>query len=157
MRLRDLLTLIITKLNPKNDMKYATFIASFKLILKKNKKILVLTESYTGCLDFPGGRIENKEANLPFEDLFKREIKEELGENVKYKILGPAMQYRRYNKLRKMLVLITAYEAEYLSGEIKLSREHDKYEWVDPKKYNLKDKKTNNEEERLAFENYFKK
>jgi 8-oxo-dGTP pyrophosphatase MutT (NUDIX family) len=137
-------------------MKYTTFITSFKLIIKKNKKILVLTD-YTGFLDLPGGRIESKEANLPIEDLFKREIREELGGNVKYRILGPAMQYRRYDKFRKMYVLITAYEAEYLSGEIKLSREHDKYEWVDPKKYNLKDKKINNEEERLAFENYFKK
>ena len=136
---------------------YAIFITSFKLILKKNKKILVLTESDSGCLDLPGGRIERKEANLPLEDLFKREIKEELGGNVKYRILGPAMQYRRYDKRRKIYVLITVYEAKYLSGEIKLSTEHKKYEWVEPKKYNLKDKKMNNEEERSAFENYFKK
>lgn len=136
---------------------YAIFITSFKLILKKNKKILVLTESDSGCLDLPGGRIERKEANLPLEDLFKREIREELGGNVKYRILGPAMQYRRYNKFTKMYALITAYEAEYLSGKIKLSSEHNRYEWINPKKYNLKDKKINNEEERLAFENYFKK
>jgi len=138
-------------------MKYATFNVSFKLILRKNNKILILTESETGFLDFPGGRIERIEIKLPIEDLFKREINEELGKEVKYKILGPAFQYRRYNKFTKMYAFITAYEAKYLSGKIKLSSEHNKYEWIDPKKYNLKDKKINNPEERLAFENYFKK
>jgi len=138
-------------------MKYATFNVSFKLILKKNNKILLLTESATGFLDFPGGRIERNEIKLPIKDLFKREVEEELGKDVKYKILRPVIQYRRYNKYTKMHALITAYEARYLSGQIKLSAEHNKHEWVDPKKYNLKDKKINNEEERKIFEDYFKK
>jgi len=138
-------------------MKYATFNVSFKLILRKNNKILILTESETGFLDFPGGRIEKDETKLPLKDLFKREITEELGKDVKYEILEPVVQYRRYNKFTKMHVLITVYEAKYLRGKIKLSSEHNQYEWIDPKKYNLKDKKINNPEERLAFENYFKK
>lgn len=138
-------------------MKYATFNTSFKLIIRKGNKILVLTESATGFLDLPGGRIEKNEIKLPLKDLFKREIEEELGKDIKYEILGPAIQYRRYNKYTKMNALITAYEANYLSGEIKLSDEHSKYDWVNPKTYNLKDKKINNEEERLAFENYFKR
>jgi len=138
-------------------MKYATFNVSFKIILRKNNKILILTESATGFLDFPGGRIEKNEMKIPIKDLFKREVKEELGKNIKYKILGPVIQCRRYNKYTKMHALITAYEARYLSGQIKLSSEHSKYEWVNPKEYNLKDKKINNEEERKAFEDYFKK
>jgi len=138
-------------------MKYAVFNVSFKLILQKNNKVLILTESATGFLDFPGGRIEKNEVKLPIKDLFKREIAEELGKDVKYKILGQTIQYRRYNKYTKMHALITAYEAKYLSGEIKLSAEHSKYEWADPKTYSLKDKKINNEEERLAFEDYFKR
>lgn len=137
--------------------KYATFDTSFKLILRKNNKILILTESETGFLDFPGGRIEKNEIRLPIKDLFRREITEELGKNVKYEILGPAIQYRRYNKYTKMHALITAYEAKYLSGDIKLSSEHSKYEWIDLKTYNLKDKKINNKEERLVFQNYFRR
>jgi len=135
---------------------YAIFLVSFKLILRKDNKILILTESATGFLDFPGGRIEKEEITLPIKDLFKRELNEELGKDVKYKILGPVIQYRRYNKFTKMYALITAYEAKYLSGKIKLSSDHNKYEWVNPKRYNLKDKKINNEEERLVLENYFK-
>ena len=139
------------------NMKYATFNVSFKLIFRKNNKILLLTESATGFLDFPGGRIEKNEIKLPIKDLFKREVEEELGKDIKYKILGPVIQYRRYNKYTKMHALITVYEARYLSGQIKLSAEHSKYEWVDPKEYNLRDKKINNEEEEKAFEDYFKK
>lgn len=54
-----------------------------------------------------------------------------------------------------MYALITIYEAKYLSGKIKLSSEHGKYEWVNLKIYNLKDKKNNNKEERLALKEYF--
>lgn len=136
--------------------KYATFNVSFKLILRKKNKILILTETHGRCLDLPGGRAEKGETKLPIKDLFRREIKEELGKNVKYEVLNPAIQYRRYNKYTKMHALITAYEAKYISGKIKLSSEHSQYEWVDPKKYNLRDKKINNEEERLALEEYFK-
>ena len=137
-------------------MKYATFNASFKLIMRKNNKILILTESATGFLDFPGGRVERKEVRISINDLFKREITEELGKNIKYKILRPFIQYRRYSKFTKMYVLITAYEAKYLSGKIKLSSEHSKYEWINPKKYNLKDKKINNEEEYSALKTILK-
>ena len=136
---------------------YAIFNISFKLILRKKSKILVLIESATGFLDLPGGRIEKKEITLPIKDLFKREITEELGKDVKYKIFGPAFQYRRYNIYTKRYVLVTAYEAEYLSGKIKLSPEHNEYKWVDPEKYDLKEKKFNNKEERSVFEEYFRK
>ncbi|NCO89624.1 NUDIX hydrolase [Candidatus Wolfebacteria bacterium] len=71
---------------------YAAFLVSFKLIFRKNNRILILTESATGFLDFPGGRVEKKEITLPIKDLFKRETKEELGKDVKYRILGPAIQ-----------------------------------------------------------------
>ena len=94
---------------------------------------------------------------LPIKDLFKREIKEELGKYVKYEILGPAIQYRRYNKYTKIYAFITAYEAKYKSGKISLSSEHSKYEWINPKTYDFKDKKFDNKEERLAVESYFKK
>ncbi len=134
---------------------YAVFINSFKLIIKKDNKILILTESSAGLLDLPGGRIEEKEVKLPIKELFKREIKEELGKDVKYEALKPVFQYRRYDKFRKIYIFITAYEAKYLSGSIKLSSEHDKYEWVDPGRYDLKKQKFDNPEERAAFEAYF--
>ena len=40
------------------------FVAVKAFIIKDNK-ILILTESQTGFLDFPGGRVEEKEIKLP--------------------------------------------------------------------------------------------
>jgi 8-oxo-dGTP diphosphatase len=136
--------------------KYATFNVSFKLLLRKKNQILVLIQTYMKFLDLPGGRMEIGEELLPIENLFKREITEELGGNVKYKILGPVMQYRQFNTTTQTYVLVTAYEAEYLSGEIKLSDEHEKYEWVESRKFDFTKVKFNNKESRRAFENYFK-
>jgi len=137
--------------------KYAKFFISFKLILKRGNKILILTETKTGFFDIPGGRVDEREAKSPIQKVLKREINEELGSSVRYKIINPAIQYRHYDKFRKPDVLITAYEAEYLSGKIKLSTEHQKYEWVDPQKFNFKNWKFSSKEERLVFEEYFKK
>lgn len=135
---------------------YAKFLVSFKLILKKGDKMLLLTESDAGCLDLPGGRLEKGEDTLSIEKALERELREELGKDVKYEIWGPVFQYRRHPH-RKTYVLLTAYKGKYISGKIKLSPEHNKYEWVNPKKQNLKNRKFNNPEEKLAFLNYFKK
>jgi 8-oxo-dGTP pyrophosphatase MutT (NUDIX family) len=141
----------------KKYKEYAYFLLSFKLLLEKNKKVLILTESNTGCFDLPGGRIEKHEDNLPFGKLFSREIGEELGKDVKYKIICPILQFRRYSSYGKRYVLTTVYRAEYLSGSVKLSLEHEKYEWIDPKKIDCAKRKFNNLEEKSALENYFKK
>ena len=141
-----------------NDMKkYVNFIASFKLILKNQNKALILTESNTGFVDLPGGRVEEHEIKLPIKELFKREIEEELGKDVKYKVLKPAFQYQRYDRFRKKAVLITAYEAEYLSGEIRLSEEHQRQEWINPQEFDFENRSFNNEGERAAFKEYFDK
>ena len=141
--------------NPLRNKKYANFIISFKLILWHKGKVLILTESNTNFLDLPGGRADKGEETLAIEKIIKREIIEELGRGVKYKILKPAIQYRRYNQFKKVYTFITAYEAKYLSGKIKLSPEHQKYEWINPKKQNLKNRAFNNKEEKEAFLNYF--
>jgi 8-oxo-dGTP pyrophosphatase MutT (NUDIX family) len=143
--------------NMEKYKEYAYFLLSFKLLLEKDKKVLILTESNTGCFDLPGGRIEKHEDTLPFEKLFSREIGEELGKDVKYKIICPILQFRRYSPYRKIYVLTTVYRAEYLSGSIELSSEHEKYEWINPKEIDFIERKFNNSEEKSALENYFKK
>ena len=136
--------------------KYANFIASFKLAVKREGKILILTESNTGFVDLPGGRVEEHEQGMPIKNLFEREIKEELGDNFRYKVLGPVFQYYRQDKL-KNYVLYTVYEAEYVSGDITLSDEHKQYEWVEPATFGFEVKIFNNKGEQSAFREYFKK
>jgi len=140
----------------KSNKKYSSFLLSFKLMLKRGNEILILTESYSKCLDLPGGRMERGEEELPIKDVFKREIAEELGRSVKYEVLRPIFQYRRFNTRTKKYVLMTVYEGKYISGEIKLSPEHEKYERIDLEKHNLEKRNFDNKEERSAFLDYFK-
>lgn len=138
--------------------KAAKFFVSLKLFFKKGNKILVLKEADTGFFDVPGGRIDENEINLPIQKALKREIQEELGADIKYKIsnLDPVVVYRRFKNLGKDRAFIIIFEAKYLSGNIKLSFEHESYEWIDPSKFNPKKWRFYSKEERLAFEVYFK-
>jgi len=67
----------------------------------------------------------------------------------------PVFQFRRHFENKDVYVFLTAYEAEYLSGDIQLSFEHSKYEWINPKVDVLKEADFINEEEFQAFKNYF--
>ena len=138
--------------------KPAKFFVSLKLLLKKGSKILVLKEADTEFFDIPGGRIDENEIKAPIQKILKREIQEELGSDIKYKVfnLEPAVIYRRFKKPGNGRAFILVFEAKYLSGNIKLSFEHESFEWVDPKKFNPKDWRFFNKEEKLTFEAYFK-
>jgi len=140
-----------------NKKDYAIYWIAFKILLKKEKKFLFLTESKFNLLDLPGGRADNDEGKVPLFKILDREIKEELGNKIKYSLGRPIFQYRRYSREKKIYNLITIYEAKYISGSIKLSFEHNKYQWLDPKKYKLREKEFYNKEEYEAFKNYFKK
>jgi hypothetical protein len=47
------------------------------------------------------------------------------------------------------------YEAKHLSGKVKLSDEHTKYQWINPKKFEFSQKDFLHKEEYLAFKKYF--
>lgn len=140
---------------------YATYWVAFKMLLEKDGKFLFLTvaDKILGfsLLDLPGGRADENEGVVPIKKILEREVREELGNNIKYKIGEPIFQYRRYNPIKTIYNLITVYEGKYISGSIKLSFEHTKYQWLDPKKYKFKEKEFYTKEEYKAFKNYFKK
>jgi 8-oxo-dGTP pyrophosphatase MutT (NUDIX family) len=135
---------------------YAIYWVAFKILLEKTGKFLFLTTSTRGLLDLPGGRADYNEGEVPLIKILKREIREELGNKVKYLLGNPLFQYRRYDAVKKIYNLITVYGAKYISGPINLSFEHNKYEWVDPKKYQFKKKEFYTKEEYEAFKKYFK-
>ena len=127
------------------------------MLLKKGNKFLFLkTAAKPIFWDLPGGRIDNVERNVPLEKILAREIKEELGNKIKYKLGGPIFQFRRKGRNGACFNLLTVYEAKFLGGGVELSFEHSDYEWTDPKKYKFKEKDFFNKEEYAAFMKYFK-
>jgi hypothetical protein len=129
---------------------------AFKLLLKKDGKFLFLRTSQRGILDLPGGRADMDEGKVPIKKILEREINEELGPKIKYSLGGPVLQYRRYSVKYKIYVLITAYQADYISGPISLSQEHRGYEWIDPKTYKFQAENFSSKEACLAFKEYFR-
>lgn len=120
------------------------FGAGIHLLIKKDSKFLVLKRSGDdkddpGHWDLPGGGIRYMEKPL---DAALREAKEEAGIEVRIvNILDMWGKFFEGNWSIESLV-----EAEYTSGEVKLSFEHSQYKWItkqqlkeiEPKANNLK-------------------
>jgi 8-oxo-dGTP pyrophosphatase MutT (NUDIX family) len=135
---------------------YAMYQVALKLLLKRGNLILFLKTADDGMEDLPGGRIDNVESKVPLEKILAREVREELGPHVKYKLGKPLFQFRRLIPSRNLYNFLTVYEGTYVSGKIKLSPEHSGYEWINPKTYRLQRKNFfNNQEEYNAFKKYF--
>lgn len=97
----------------------------------KDGKVLVLKRSRSpekGKWDFPGGFLNQKE--VP-EQALVREIKEELGTNVKqYLPLGFFAGTYKWNKDR--FPIVTSAYLVQLEENLKLDKENSDWKWVDP-------------------------
>jgi 8-oxo-dGTP pyrophosphatase MutT (NUDIX family) len=134
---------------------YGIYQAAFKILLRKENQVLFLKDIEGKHWDWPGGRIDKGEENIPLKKVLKREVEEELG-NITYKLEGPLFQYRRYFDPQDIHILITVYDAEYVSGEIKLSSEHKSYRWIDPRNFRFNASDFWHPEEYEAFMEYLK-
>lgn len=111
---------------------------SQKAFINKESKVLVLRDPKHAVdgqlgLDFPGGKY--RWGKTITEEL-KREVKEET--NLKIKIGKPFITWTDDNYKhhgRNASAFLVGYLCEYDSGEIRLSNEHDYFEWVDEKDY----------------------
>jgi 8-oxo-dGTP diphosphatase len=122
---------------------------SLKVFLKNEKNEILLLEagldtSFAGYYDLPGGRIDTDELTVPFFNIIKREISEEIGD-INYTLgqapvavgrhLVPAAIAKNGQELH---VLYLFFEAQYINGDITISNEHIGYKWVDFSKENPK-------------------
>lgn len=109
---------------------HATFQCAVKVLLKNNNALLVL---YTpnGYIDFPGGRISEGEETIPFTEVVKRELAEELGNMLQYSVGNLAFVTKRFYTFNNQDHHIVAlyYEATLESGTIQLSEEHSEFKW----------------------------
>ncbi len=138
---------------------YGIFQVALKVLLRQGDKVLLLRMNDDDkWLDLPGGRIDDVEYRVPLEKIIAREVREELGPEVKYVLGKPLFHFRRerHNKdANAPFVFLVVYDAEWTAGEIKLSFEHSSYEWIDPKTYILKRLDFGQDEEYRAFKKYF--
>jgi len=132
----------------------AAYQISLKALIRKGDEFLFLRTPKRKLFDLPGGRIDLDEYEAPIAKIIEREVQEELGEKVKYKLGNLVFQFRRHGKAPTP-VFLAVYEAEYLSGEPQLSNEHSGFQWINPKKDGLKKEDFFNDEEYLAFKAYF--
>lgn len=133
----------------------ASYHVGLKILLKKEDKFLFLNQKKCDWLDLPGGRIDEDEHATPLASVIDREIKEELGGAIAYKLGKPAVQFRRSFPHKNLHIFITVYEAEYLAGAVELSHEHDRYEWMSAEDVVSCEKHFFNQEEYRAFKDYF--
>ncbi|MHB8108908.1 MAG: (deoxy)nucleoside triphosphate pyrophosphohydrolase [Syntrophorhabdaceae bacterium] len=97
-------------------------------IIEKDGRILIARRkhAYMGYhWEFPGGKLEDNET---LEECLKREIREELGIAIS---VGALISARKNVVNCQVAIILYAYHAKYLCGEITLS-DHDEIAWVLP-------------------------
>lgn len=111
------------------------FMISLKVLLrnKQGETLLLKTPAKTpgwfGKYDLPGGRINDNEVDVNFHELIDREIKEEAGKGVKYKLRKDPVALVKYRIPDGRSILYVLFEAQYISGKIVISEEHTEYIW----------------------------
>ncbi len=110
---------------------------SLKLLLKNKKgDILILKtlpkQDRTIMYDIPGGRIDEDEFSVPFEQIIRRELIEEVGDEIAFNINPRPVALGR-KKFEGVSILFVFFEGTYISGDIKICKEYSGFDWVDPK------------------------
>lgn len=121
---------------------------SLKIFLKNKQGEFLLLKCkgsgiFAGFWDMPGGSIEKDEFNMSFDTIIKREVAEEIG-NVDFDLNLKPVGLGRFENVRKesplggpLHGLCIFFEAIYKSGEVKVSDEHEGFQWVKLTKDNL--------------------
>lgn len=110
------------------------FYVAAKVLLRDGNRVLLLHDIF-GDWDLPGGRILPTEFDGDIQDVIKRKMNEELGDDVAYNI-GEVDTYfhvtrTEHNSGEQSRIFAIGFSARYLGGNIKLGSHHDQYRWVD--------------------------
>src|ERR1700722_1007184 len=70
-----------------------TYFVAVKVFLEQDGKLLILKDNF-GDWDLPGGRIKKDEFEVPLDQIIKRKMSEELGDNIEYTIGKPVVFMR---------------------------------------------------------------
>lgn len=112
-----------------------------KAFIRKGDQVLVLNDPIEG-LDFPGGKMQEGEADLSVS--LQREVSEETG--LEIKVGEPFATWTEVfpsdHRLAGHRVVLIGYRCEYVSGDVQISEEHDKATWVTKDNYSTVDDST---------------
>jgi 8-oxo-dGTP diphosphatase len=107
-----------------------------KAFIRRGNLLLVMKDRKSGEGDLPGGRMNQDEFFGDWNLSLKRELNEELGEEFCIELDPEIILVHKHRvNLGNHPCLIFGYHATYQSGEIKISDEHEFFEWVDVKTY----------------------
>ena len=110
------------------------FHIALKILAHRRGRVLLLTRSghrtvAPGAWDTPGGRIRFGET---IEDALAREVREELGPEVRFKVITILNVWSFLPSRDQQIVGIT-FVGTLSGGAIALSAEHARHRWVDTK------------------------
>ncbi len=116
-----------------------TYFVAVKIFLKKDGKFLIMKDNF-GDWDLPGGRLKADEFETPLEDIIKRKMLEELGDDVRYTIGRPVvfMRHERREAVPgnpTVRIFAVGYEGALTGGEIRISERHTELLWADPENF----------------------
>lgn len=120
-----------------------TYFVAIKIFVEQGGKLLILKDNF-GCWDLPGGRIKKDEFDAPLEDIVKRKMREEVGDDIKYSFSKPII-FMRHERVEQtpdkptVRIFALGYIGNLESGEIKLSPRHTEMKWVDPNDFKPED------------------
>ncbi|MFA6495130.1 MAG: NUDIX hydrolase [Candidatus Paceibacterota bacterium] len=116
-----------------------TYFVAVKVFLKKDGKLLILKDNF-GVWDLPGGRIKIDEFEVPLDQIIKRKMSEELGNDIQYTI-GKPVVFMRHERIEQsegnptVRIFAVGYEGILEDGAIQLSERHPEMLWVDPESF----------------------
>ena len=122
----------------KKSMEKGLYFVAVKLLLRDGDKLLI-THDIFDAWDIPGGRMKPHEFGGDIKDVLRRKMIEELGDDLEYEIAEPVVFFQverqDYGTTDISRIVAIGFEGKYLGGDIVLGEHHDKYEWVDVKKF----------------------
>lgn len=109
------------------------FEVSVKAFLLRDGALLMLRQA-SGIWELPGGRYHVGEENRAPGQVLERELREELGSELRYVIGKPVAAWTLpwWGDRTGEHVFVLGYRCQYVSGEIHLSDEHTAYQWTTP-------------------------
>jgi len=107
----------------------ADVLVSTKLVLydADSERFLLVQRKTSKEWGFIGGTIDGDEE---LKETLEREVVEEMGDDVRYDLLDAVYAKRRRNRKYDLDFIKIAYLAYYKGGDIALSKEHIKYDWL---------------------------